>query len=307
MDYIVGMDGGGSSTAVQGMTLEGDGLFRENFGPMNLNSNELSVVEKTVDDVFRFLKEQPGGLSGCKVLCLGSAGISNPASRETIQQLFETRAKGIPFVLVDDAEIALYGALGQPAGCIVIAGTGSIAMGQNSKGETVRTGGWGYLVDDVGSGYFIGREILTAVFRSYDYRGPITALTPMVWEELGLSTIPELVAYLYAPERQRSDIGNLAPLLDKALQQEDKIATLIRDQAITDLTQLATVTVERLGIEEEKISFLGGILQKSQGIRTGVLEELEKKYPKLVYTDPVEDAAWGACFLGRDYLSKEAK
>ena len=302
MDYIVGMDGGGSSTAVQGMTLEGEGLFRESFGPMNLNSNEL--VEKTVDDIFRFLNSRPGGLAGCKVLCLGSAGISNPASRETIQRLFESRAKGIPFLLVDDAEIALYGALGQPVGCIVIAGTGSIAMGQNTKGETVRTGGWGYLVDDVGSGYFIGREILTAVFRSYDYRGPITALTPMVWEELGLSTIPELVAYLYAPGRQRSDIANLAPLLDKALEQEDAIAAQIRDQAISDLTQLATVTVERLGIEEEKISFLGGILQKSQGIRTGVLETLEETYPNLTYTDPVKDAAWGACFLGRDYLSK---
>ena len=57
-------------------------------------------------------------------------------------------------------------------------GTGSIAYGRNARGEAARAGGWGYVLGDEGSGYWIGRAALRAVLREADRRGPTTALSP---------------------------------------------------------------------------------------------------------------------------------
>ena len=74
-------------------------------------------------------------------------------------------------VIVNDALIALEtGAPGQP-GVVIISGTGSIAYGRNAAGEAARSGGWGYVLGDEGSGYWIGRAALRAVLRAADLAG----------------------------------------------------------------------------------------------------------------------------------------
>ena len=75
-------------------------------------------------------------------------------------------------LVVNDALVALEaGAPGQP-GVVIISGTGSIAYGRNAAGEAARAGGWGYVLGDEGSGYWIGRAALRAVLRAADERGP---------------------------------------------------------------------------------------------------------------------------------------
>ena len=75
--------------------------------------------------------------------------------------------------MVNDALVALEaGAPGEP-GVVVISGTGSISYGRNAQGEAARAGGWGYVLGDEGSGYWIGRAALRAVLRQADRRGPV--------------------------------------------------------------------------------------------------------------------------------------
>lgn len=78
--------------------------------------------------------------------------------------------------LVGDHETALAGALEEPAGVILIAGTGSICYGVNESGAKFRAGGYGHIIDDAGSAYAIGRDILKAVVRSSDGRQGQTVL-----------------------------------------------------------------------------------------------------------------------------------
>ena len=90
-------------------------------------------------------------------------------------------------LVVNDALVALEaGAPGEP-GVVIISGTGSIAYGRNAAGEAARSGGWGYVLGDEGSGYWIGRAALRAVLREADERGPKTALTPLLLEHFGVA------------------------------------------------------------------------------------------------------------------------
>ena len=68
----------------------------------------------------------------------------------------------------------LVAGVGDEPGVVLIAGTGSIAYGVNHDGFAARAGGWGYVLGDEGSGYWIGRQALAAVVREADGRGPKT-------------------------------------------------------------------------------------------------------------------------------------
>src|SRR5213078_4483038 len=80
-------------------------------------------------------------------------------------------------LVVNDALIALAAGAGDDPGIVIISGTGSIVYGRNERVEAARAGGWGHMIGDEGSGYWIGREALAAVMRAGDGRGPETGLT----------------------------------------------------------------------------------------------------------------------------------
>ena len=83
-----------------------------------------------------------------------------------------------PMLIVNDALVALTAGAGDGPGIVVICGTGSICYGRNDAAEAARSGGWGYILGDEGSGYWIGRGALAAVVRHADGRGPATSLGP---------------------------------------------------------------------------------------------------------------------------------
>ena len=83
------------------------------------------------------------------------------AEAQVATRLVQALVSGADIHVVSDAETALYGAHGGGPGVIVIAGTGSIALGRNAAGREARAGGWGWLVDDAGSAFAIGLRIRT--------------------------------------------------------------------------------------------------------------------------------------------------
>ena len=115
---------------------------------------------------------------------------------------------------------------------MLISGTGSVCCGRNDSGTLFRTGGYGWRVDDEGSGYAIGRDILRAAVRAEDGRGPATVLKQAVLEQLGLPDIPGLVAWMYAPQTGKKEVAALAPLLNQALERQDEAAGLIVRHAV---------------------------------------------------------------------------
>lgn len=179
MPYYVGIDGGGTKTSVELRTRGSAAHSRAVFGPLNCNSDRTAAA-KTLTDTLAWLAAQPEGLAGCDGLCIGSAGISNPDAYNFIQDIIRAGGYTGPLQIVGDQVTALAGALGQPVGTVLIAGTGSICYARTADGREARSGGWGHLIDDEGSAYALGRDILRAVVRAADGRAPATALTELV-------------------------------------------------------------------------------------------------------------------------------
>src|SRR5216684_7468778 len=167
-------------------------------------------------------------------VCIGMSGASNAESVEWARQTIQEVVSGQIYV-VGDHVIAHRTAFGTSPGVLVIAGTGSIAFGRNQSGESARAGGWGPIVSDEGSGFWIGKEAVAAALRSYDLgqsNGLLSSIAAC-WK-----IAPEEVAR-FANTCSGPKLAELATPITAAAETGDDAARQIADRAGRELASLA--------------------------------------------------------------------
>ncbi|MGB5176906.1 MAG: BadF/BadG/BcrA/BcrD ATPase family protein, partial [Thermoanaerobaculia bacterium] len=152
MRYVVGIDSGGTKTVGLLADETGEVLAKARGGGANLVIHGELSVEKVLYQVMEDL-EPPGPIDA---ICLGMAGVDRPEEKELIQGLLRRLGLRKNIRIVNDALIALVAGAEEGVGIVVSAGTGSIAYGVDPSGETARSGGWGYLLGDEGSAFWLG-------------------------------------------------------------------------------------------------------------------------------------------------------
>ena len=298
--YVLGLDGGGTKTLAQATDETGADLFRVGGGALNPNSETPDRVRATVreilDEAVRTAGAQPAAV------CVAAAGVSNPDARRLLEQAVRDAGFEGPLSVTGDHMAALAGALGRPEGMILIAGTGSICAGQTADGRTARAGGRGHLIDDEGSGYAMGRDVLRAVVEAEDGRGPATCLTERVYRELGAENLGDVVSFVYAPECTKRDIAALAKLLPEAAAEKDEAALAIYDRAGRELARLAAAVAKQLELSEGELALAGSALRNDEQLRRCLNAHLAQLAPGIVTVLPRQDAAFGAALLARQLL-----
>lgn len=301
MAYIVGMDGGGTKTAVtiaHDQEQEGD-LFTFTVGPINYNGGDADDIAASFAEMFERIKQYCHGLQAVVHICIGAAGISNPLVAHFLEQHVRKHGYDGPLTITGDQETALYGAQNDTQGIILIAGTGSICFGVNAKGERHRTGGFGHLIDDEGSGYSIGRDLLSLLVRAEDGRVGATMVPAMIYEQLGLGTVQEIIGFVYDKNTTKKDIAQLAPILTLACEKGDVYALKLAEHCAADLYELTIPVIERLQLWDSPIAIAGSVLHKSRFVREALERRLTQSHPQNKLIMPIKDAAYGAVLLGR--------
>jgi N-acetylglucosamine kinase-like BadF-type ATPase len=170
---LVGIDGGGSRT--RAVLVCGKRRVQVEGGTVRIGAVGIGEACERIVNLLAELKLK-GELPGFDAVVAGIAGVWLPEERQRVGQVLRwmARERGLvieQLLVTSDAEIAIEGAFGGAPGVVLIAGTGTIAIGKTARGELVRCGGWGIELDDEGSGAWIGREGLTAVVRSHSMGG----------------------------------------------------------------------------------------------------------------------------------------
>jgi N-acetylglucosamine kinase-like BadF-type ATPase len=188
--------------------------------------------------------------------CLGMSG--GPADKtELLHELIESEH----LIVTHDGAIALAGATSGDPGIAVISGTGSIAFGQNSRGETARAGGWGYIFGDEGSAFDISRQAVRAILRDHEGWGGRTVLLPALLEAGGAADANELLHLFYTPEWPRQRVADLAQVVNQIADDGDPSAVSILRHAAQDLALLAASVRRQLWREAEpaRVAWIGGV------------------------------------------------
>lgn len=295
MDFIAGIDGGGTKTKICCRDLQGNQISEAQFGPFNLNS--------IGPDKFRELMAQIGAylnsVGNCRAVCMGSAGISNSVMVEIVTEAMANA--GIKnWQLVGDQVIALHGALDGKEGISVIAGTGSICFGRGTDGTQARSGGWGHLIGDEGSGYALGRDAVRAVALAWDGCGPETMLTGLLAERFALDTQSKIISYVYGADKSR--LAALSRLVEDAAADGDAVALEIIRKNARELSRLVAAVGRRLGLEAPKVAMLGGMLENDTLLRREFVLAMEELAPRYTCISPIHNACIGAVMMAEEMV-----
>jgi len=196
-----------------------------------------------------------------------------------------------------DAEIALAGASAGRPGVIVIAGTGSVALGRNTAGRTARAGGYGFLIDDVGGGVGIGQAALRAALRSLDGRGPATRLAEMMQRRLG--EWPAIRQGVYGEGGGRALLASLAPMVLRAARTGDPVARAILADAGRALAGLGLAVARRLGMTRQSFALhpVGGVFEAGRFVLGPMSRAIRAATPRAVLRRPAHPPAIGAVLM----------
>jgi glucosamine kinase len=248
---VLGVDAGGSATRAVLME-DGQVLSRFDEPPLNVLLHA-DAFERLVGLITA---------SGAEAAGLGLAGLRG---REHAAEMARRlgAATGVDVVVVDDTEAALVGAFGFEPGVIVIAGTGSNAVGRGSDGRTARAGGYGFLLGDEGSTYWFANQALRAALRSREGSGRKSgALEAAVTDEYGLD-FDGIVRLVYSDPADRQLLARLARTV-MALE-DDPVMTGILDAGCDHLIALANPLRRQLGTGqpggEPPVAMHGGVFR----------------------------------------------
>ncbi|HET6781926.1 MAG TPA: BadF/BadG/BcrA/BcrD ATPase family protein, partial [bacterium] len=196
-----------------------------------------------------------------------------------------------------DAEIALAGASGNGRGVVVIAGTGSVALGRNAEGRTARAGGYGYLIDDAGGGVSIGQSALRSAMRSLEgRREPETKLGLMLRTQLG--EWPQMRRRVYGGDG-RALLASLVPVVATAARHGDTTARRILQDAGQSLAELAIAVAANLGMLKKPFDLfpLGGVFAIGRPVMDPLRSTVLSRAPRCRIREPKYPPVIGAVLM----------
>jgi len=252
--HVLGIDVGGTKTVCLLADEAGNIIASTRDEGANLQGAGELALEKVLHNVMEKTLAGQSVLPGA--ICLGIAGVDRPADEAVVCSIMKRIGYKAKVLVVNDALIALQAGIGTEPGIVIVAGTGSIAYGRNRRGEASRAGGWGYVLGDEGSGYWIGRLALRAVVRHADGRGRPTELTPRLLTHFDLQRASELIHKVYHDDLNPAAVASLARYVQEARDDGDAVAAGILNQAADELITAAAAVMSRLELADDEFSFV---------------------------------------------------
>jgi glucosamine kinase len=183
-EYLIGVDGGGSGTRALVHSVRGEAVGAGTAGPSALQQGVPQAWDNVllaVRRAFEAARLPVPAWQRC-VLAAGLSGVSHAPWRDA----FLARDPGFARLEAEtDAFTMLMGAHGGQPGAILIAGTGSIAEALHPDGSRATVGGWGFRVDDEGSGGWLGLQAVRHGLAAFDGRANPSPLARRVWMHCG--------------------------------------------------------------------------------------------------------------------------
>lgn len=282
-NLYLGVDGGGTKTHIV-LTNEAQEAVCEGSAGA---SNPLRVgIETAVSNIIKAINAacDSGGCSRGDIVAgtLGLAGVRRSDLRQRIREGVYRQLHIKNIEVITDAEIALYGATLGKAGLVVIAGTGSVCIGQTDAGEKFSAGGWGPLAGDEGGGAGIARAALHAIAKASDGRAPKTKLSEVAIEYFRAAHIEDLTVAIYAPQVDNQRIAGFARYVIETAQDGDAVAIKLLKEAGKELGIAARAVITKLKLQKKQfpIAYVGSIFNAEELITKPFLEEVHAIAPK---------------------------
>jgi len=294
MTMWMGIDGGGSSLRVVIVDDNMQEIAFTQHGAANPSSLGRDVVQQRIHTAISETLRQ-ADIDTVDGIGLGIAGASYEYAEDWLRELV---APILPHTFVapsSDVEIALVGGRGTMEGVLLLSGTGSIGLAMHTNGESQRVGGWGYLLGDEGSGYWIGAQALSAYIHSADGLLAIESRLPKTLENhLGFTTPLDVINWRYQSAQQR-DVAALARLVLDLAEQGDPLANNIITEGAHHIARMGHYLLDKFALSTDTVVFAGSILTNDTALHRAVVKTMNLTHDP----SPKYSAVIGAALLAK--------
>ena len=307
MKYLIGIDGGGTKTDSAIADLSGKIIHHTTGKP----SNFLVVgIEEAVENIFALIEENlfklEGDFADVKQIVIGVAGAGRKEDAQLLEKSFKdySEEQGVHFKgikVVSDAHIALEGAFPDSAGCILIAGTGSILFGKDDKGVIHRVGGFGRLIGDEGSGYSIGRKALNAVSKASDGRGEETLISELLNAKMNSGSTNGIINKIY---KEKLDVASVAKIVISAAEEGDPIAEDILDEEADELVLHIKSLLNKIQINKFNVAFSGSLIDNNNFYSDILKRKIKSTLPNVTIVRPAAPPVSGAILFAKRIVNE---
>lgn len=282
--FVMGIDGGGTKTLAAVLDLQERRLHLGHGGPSNPDSAGpekagLALLEAAGEAA----RSASVKLDDLHAAVLAIAGTDTPA----VQRHVRARAPQ-SWIVVNDVVGAWATATGARPGVAVISGTGSNVFGVGVDGRCWRAGGWGHVLGDEGSGYWIGLRALSAVLHDRDGSGPSTLLSDAALDFFDVDSVQALVNLVYGKPLSKSEIAAFAVRAATDAEQGDAVATAIYRQGSIELGAQIAAVIAHAGLTGAFPVGLVGSAFKAGEVFVGPLREEIARLAPQAQTDVVK-------------------
>ena len=294
--YALGIDGGGSRTRALLCDTLGQIIGQGLSGGTNPRTSTTGELKAHLQEA---IEQATRSIDSSKILAahFGLAGAGDAGTRAKVQAITkELLCKETTCTIGHDLEIALVGGLGSKTGIVLVAGTGSACYGCTCDGRSTKCGDWGDLVDDVGSGSWIGLRALQVCVRQTDGRLPESHLKQAVMDFLKIEHMNAFKTRIHDSGLSRSERAQLAPIILDLASAGDEVSLAIVAEGVGALSSCVFITSRQLGIKSPTVLLAGGLLQHTY-FSNSLEAALNARIPNVIITQPILSPTAGAVLM----------
>jgi len=309
---VLCIDGGGTKTVCVLATLDGKVIGRGSGGTTNPNLVSALEINETLQKAIQEAIQNLPELQ-IEAVCGGIAGVGASEEKQVevsnvIGQILSTPPfchalskrfnPSVNIEVVSDVVITLVAGAGKRHGIVAISGTGSVVYGETVKGQRIKVGGWGYQLDE-GSGYAIGRKAIKEILRAYDANGKTTLLAQKVLNVWNLSSMQDVVDYIYQKTTKPTDIANLAKIVNSAASAGDESAKDILRKTAKDLYFNIAAAIKQIDFGKEGATLVlsGGVLTNIKIVSEIIIKKVRAELPAITAIQLCREPVKGAIIL----------
>jgi N-acetylglucosamine kinase-like BadF-type ATPase len=291
--FVMGVDGGATKTLAAVLDLHEQTLHLGHGG----SSNPDAVGADAATDSLLRATDEAIGRAGIAFEQLDGAvlAIAGTDTEAVATHVRERRPSS--WVVVNDVVGAWAAATEARPGVGAISGTGSNVLGVGPDGRAWRAGGWGHVLGDEGSGYWLAVESIKAALCDRERSGPETALSAAVMDFFDVSSVEALATLVYSKPLAKGEIAAFAVETARVAYAGDAVARALYTRAASDIAKKVAAVIEQTGLVGEfPVGLIGSAFKAGELFVRPLTEAIHELAPQ-AQVAVVETAPVGGCVL----------
>jgi N-acetylglucosamine kinase-like BadF-type ATPase len=242
--FVMGIDGGATKTLAAVLDLQAGALHLGHAGP----SNEDAVGAKEAVQALLAAADEAIQRAGVAADELAAAvlAVAGTDTDSVAEHVRDARAES--WTVVNDVVGAWATATGAGPGVAVISGTGSNVFGVGADARAWRAGGWGHLLGDEGSGYWLGVQSIKAALRDREASGPATALSEAACAFFGMPSVEAVASHVYSKPLTKGEIAAFAIETARVAEAGDAVARELYERGARELAGQIAAVIRQTGL-----------------------------------------------------------